>query len=94
VFGVICVIVCLVTNTKQMNDSPKFKDSRGKLTAYSFKCGYVESKVRNGIETDIWQDGGCSFYQVRRHDWNKGERVWWKDAKTLKAARKLANSID
>ena len=70
----------------------KFKDSRGRLTAYSFICGYVETKEKNGIQTEIWRDGGCFFYHIRRYDLINKKRIFWKNAKTLKEARKIANS--
>lgn len=71
---------------------PKFRTKRNKLTAYSFTCGYIETKKKNAIETTIWRDGGCNFYNIRRIDSIVKSQIWWKDAKTIKEARKIANS--
>lgn len=71
---------------------PKFRTKRNKLTAYSFICGYIEVKNKDGIETTIWRDGGCNFYNIKRFNRVTGKRIFWKDAKTIKEARKIANS--
>ena len=41
--------------------TPQFRTSTGRLTAYSFSCGYLERKStdrdgygENGVDTEIW----------------------------------------
>ena len=76
-----------------MNNSPKFRDSKGNLAAYSFICGYVEEKIKNNILTEIFIYGGTRHYNIRRFNSESLERLSWDTAKTLKEARKIANSF-
>jgi len=75
--------------------SPKFRTSTGRLTAYSFGCGYLETKataLSHGIETTIWHEGAC--YHVRQFDYSPNAtsfRVFWESFDTLNEARNLFN---
>ena len=53
--------------------TPHFRTSTGRLTAYSFSCGYRERRStdrdgygKNGLDTEIYHDG--AVYHVRQHD--------------------------
>lgn len=59
-------------NTQQ---SPKFKNKDGSLTAYSFACGYVQEFELNGVRLQLYHEG--AVYQVRAHDHNTGTRLFW-----------------
>ena len=74
-----------------MNNSPKFKDSKGNLAAYSFICGYVEDKIKNNTLTEIFMYGGTRHYNIRRFILETKERLFWETSRTLKEARKIAN---
>ncbi len=67
---------------------PRFRTKTNRLTAYAFNCGYKETFDHNGQSVEIWQDGGCSFYHIRAHDFNTGKRLFWDDRKILVEARK------
>jgi hypothetical protein len=77
----------------------QFRTATGRLTAYSFSCGYRERRStdrngygKNGLDTEIYQDG--AVYHVRQHD-RRSEasqfRVFWKSFRTLAEARNLFN---
>ena len=51
----------------------QFRKSTGRLTAYSFACGYRERRSTDrdgygneGLDTEIYHDG--AVYHVRQHD--------------------------
>ena len=71
---------------------PKFRTSRGRLTAYSFHCGYTEVKRDGDIETTMWHEG--IVYHVRQFD--HGPKTWgrkfWKTFETLTEARRCFNA--
>ena len=55
-----------------MNNSPKFRDSKGNLAAYSFICGYVEEKIKNNILTLTFIRVKCTrnkFQNKRSNDY-------------------------
>lgn len=74
----------------------KFRTSIGRLTRYSFACGYIEqrstdlNKFREAdLYTELYQDG---LYQVRQFDRRPGAktfRVFWESFETLREARKF-----
>jgi hypothetical protein len=79
--------------------TPHFRTSTGRLTAYSFSCGYRERRStdrdgygKEGMDTEIYHDG--AVYHVRQHD-RRSEatqfRVFWKSYRTLAEARNLFN---
>ena len=77
----------------------QFRTSTGRLTAYSFGCGYRERRStdkdgygKNGLDTEIYDDG--AIYHVRQHDRRPEAtqfRVFWKSCRTLAGARNLFN---
>ena len=78
---------------------PQFRTSTGRLTAYSFSCGYRERRStdrggygKDGLDTEIHHDG--AIYHVRQHD-RRSEatefRVFWKSYRTLAEARNFFN---
>lgn len=79
--------------------APQFLTSTGRLTSYSFSCGYLERKStdragygKNGLDTEIYHDG--AVYHVRQHDRRPEAtqfRVFWKSYRTLAAARNFFN---
>lgn len=74
--------------------TPQFRTSTGRLTAYSFWCGYLERKSTGpeGLETEIWHEG--AVYHVRQHDYRpkaKQFRVFWESFDTLAEARDYFN---
>lgn len=79
--------------------APQFRTSTGRLTAYSFGCGYRERRTtdrdgygENGLDTEICHDG--AVYHVRQLD-RRSEatqfRVFWKSYRTVAEARNLFN---
>jgi hypothetical protein len=77
----------------------EFRTITGRLTAYSFSCGYRERRSTDrdgygeeGLDTEIYHDG--AVYHVRQHD-RRSEathfRVFWKSFRTLAEARNLFN---
>jgi hypothetical protein len=79
--------------------TPQFRTSTGRLTAYSFTCGYRERRStdrtgygRNGLDTEIYHDG--AVFHIRQHDRRPEAsqfRVFWKSFRTLAEARNLFN---
>jgi hypothetical protein len=79
--------------------TPRFHTSTGRLTAYSFTCGYRERRStdrdgygRDGVDTEIFHDG--SVYHVRQHDRREEAtqfRVFWQSYRTLSEARNMFN---
>lgn len=70
--------------------TPQFRTSTGRLTAYSFACGYIERKSTkphddDGIETEIWMEH--MTYHVRQHDFGGAGRVFWESFDLLSEAR-------
>ena len=41
----------------------KFYNKNGNINSYSFYCGYVQSKRKNGIERKLYYDGN---YHVKK----------------------------
>ena len=78
---------------------PQFRTSTGRLTQYSFACGYIEQKStdpngygENGLDTEIWMEH--AHYHVRQHDRRPGAtqfRVFWQSFDTIAEARNLFN---
>jgi hypothetical protein len=79
--------------------TPQFRTPTGRLTAYSFSCGYRERRStdrdgygKNGLDSEIYRDG--AIYHVRQHD-RRSEatkfRVFWTSFRTLAEARNLFN---
>ena len=69
----------------QLQD-PKFRTKSGRLTLYSFACGYYERKrTSDDVETTIWMEHGT--FEVRQHDHANGKRVFWQGFETLRQAR-------
>ena len=76
-----------------------FRTSTGRLTAYSFSCGYRERRStdrngygQNGLDTEIYHDG--AVYHVRQHDRRPEAtqlRIFWKSYRTVAEARNLFN---
>ena len=74
---------------------PQFRTATGRLTGYSFACGYIEQKStdRNGygeqgLDTEIWMEH--QHYHVRQHDRRPDAiefRTFWKTFETLAEAR-------
>jgi hypothetical protein len=79
--------------------APHFRTSTGRLTAYSFTCGYREQRStdrdgygKNGLNTEIYHDG--AIYHVRQHDRRLNAtlfRIYWKSYRTLAEARNVFN---
>lgn len=65
--------------------SPKFHTAYGRLTAYSFACGYIE---RDGPFT-LWREHGV--YHVNGMDYT-GSRHWFT-YRTLQEARKGLRTV-
>ena len=63
----------------------KFYTKNGKLTPYALSCGYIEKQEKNGVNITLWKEG-C--YHVRKHDHNKGIRIFWNSFDRLTDARK------
>lgn len=66
--------------------SPKFRTTRGRLTAYAMACGYVASAWAGRVNVNLWQAHGT--YHVRAHDHGNRRRVFWDSFSTLGAARR------
>ena len=66
----------------------KFYNKDGTLTAYALACGYIETSEKNDIKITLWKEG-C--FHVRKHDFNKGIRIFWKSFDNLTSARKFFN---
>lgn len=64
----------------------KFKTAKGRLTAYAFACGYIETAEANGIQVTLWQEHGV--YHVRAHDFKSHMRLAWDSFHTLGEGRK------
>jgi hypothetical protein len=79
--------------------TPQFRTSTGRLTAYSFVCGYRERRStdkdgygKDGVDTEIFHDG--AVYHVRQHDRREKAtqfRIFWQSYRTLSEARNLFN---
>lgn len=76
--------------------SSKFRTADGRLTPYSFACGYIEQRTTNprafrsnDIYTELYHEG--EVYHVRQfeHRGAKICRVFWVCKETLAAARAL-----
>lgn len=70
---------------------PKFRNKKGQHTRYAMACGYVQTYIRNEIETTMWHEGG-TCYHVKTIDRNMHERLAWDVADTLTEARKIFSS--
>ncbi len=77
---------------------PQFRTITGRLTAYSFACGYIEQKStskaygNNGLDTEMWKEH--STYFVRQHDRRNGAiqfRTFWDGFNTVAKARNCFN---
>ena len=68
--------------------STRFHTKAGKLTAYAFACGYVETGKRkaDGVEFRIWQEHGA-FHIVLTNAAGWRKRL---GTSTITKARKLA----
>jgi hypothetical protein len=71
-----------------MKTKNRFRTKAGNLTPYALACGYIEEKERGGVRVTLWHEGG-PLYHVRKHDFNKGERVFWESFERLTDARAL-----
>jgi hypothetical protein len=79
--------------------APHFRTPIGRLTAYSFSCGYLERRStgtdgdgKNGLDIEIYHDG--AVYHVRQHDRRPDAvqfRILWRSYRTLAEARNLFN---
>ncbi len=76
--------------------TPQFRTSIGRLTAYSFSCGYCERRSTDrdgyGLDTEIYHAG--AVYHVRQHDRRPDAikfRVFWQSYRTIAEARNLFN---
>jgi hypothetical protein len=67
-------------------NTPKFRDSRGRLTAYAFHCGYKETSDRGRYTTWLYYEGAVYHAGVRYYD--PLRKVIWAAARTLKDARR------
>lgn len=70
----------------------KLNTKTGRLTAYGFACGYIETRTtRNHLETEIWQE--CGRYHVRQYSFDSltWGGVFWECFDTLAEARNLFN---
>lgn len=75
--------------------SPQFRTKTGRLTEYSFLCGYIEQKSTNpsqlrtaDLYTELYHEGAC--YHVRQFDRRSGAeafRTIWECFDTLNEAR-------
>lgn len=82
-----------------MKRASKFRTATGRLTAYSFGCGYIEQKTTDSIKfrdsdlyTELYHEGAC--YHVRQFDRRPSAeefRALWESFETLTEARKLFN---
>lgn len=78
---------------------PKFHTTRGRLTAYSFVCGYIEEKSTNPAQlqeqdlyTQLYHEG--AVFHVRQLDRRpnaKRFRTMWECFERLSDARKHFN---
>lgn len=81
---------------KQLNDSPKFYNKNGDLSAYSFACGYIQFASITGKERDKW-DNGKEMYRdgavwaVKQY--KNGQRIIWETFDLLGEARKYYRSL-
>ncbi|KKK65146.1 hypothetical protein LCGC14_2977100 [marine sediment metagenome] len=58
----------------------------GLISAYGLACGYTESKPGKGGSTQLWMEHGV--FHVRKHDFDTGQRIFWKSFSTLAEARR------
>lgn len=63
----------------------KFKTKAGRLTPYSFMCGYIEQIDKNNKRVTLWHEHNT--YHVRAHDFSNNTRLVWDTYKTLTEAR-------
>jgi hypothetical protein len=69
----------------------RFKTAQGRLTPYAFMCGYVERRPLKGYadaQVTLWHEGG-PLYQIRAHNHETGERLFWESVETLTEARRI-----
>ena len=67
--------------------TPKFFTAKGRLTPYSFGCGYQERReLSNGVEVTLYKDGGPAWH-VRAYDKVNKVRVFWECFNLLTNAR-------
>jgi len=64
----------------------KFKTTKGLLTPYALKCGYIEQTQIKKKRVTLWFD--CGLYHVRGHDFNDSKRLFWNIYEKLTTARK------
>lgn len=86
----------MIQSTFAPNNTPKFRNKNGDLSAYSFACGYVQWASLDGTELGHWQNGkkmyldGCVYHVKVFKD---GQRISWESFDTLGEARKYYRSI-
>lgn len=64
----------------------KFKTKKGDLTPYALHCGYIQKNENNGIDLQLWHEGG-PLYHVKAFDFNLSKRLFWESFERLTDAR-------
>lgn len=67
-----------------------FMTKRGRLTAYSFLCGYIEQWFINSIRIEIYMEHRC--YHIRAFNLHR-QRLAWESTDTVSKARKMAEEL-
>jgi hypothetical protein len=81
---------------KDLNQTPKFYNKNGDLSAYGFACGYVQFASKTGKEIDKWDNGkeiylDGAVWAVKHY--KDGQRIAWLTFDRLGEARKHYRSI-
>jgi len=64
----------------------EIRTAAGRISAYGFACGYVESVYHGRVNVCLWSEHGT--YHVRAHDHENKRRVFWDSFRLLSDARK------
>jgi len=61
------------------------RNKKNELSDYALACGYIDTLEKASIRITLWKEG-C--YHVRKHDFNKGIRIFWDSFDTRMEAYK------
>ena len=71
----------------QPHTAPVFRTAAGRLTPYSFGCGYIEQFEAAGVRVVREMEHGT--YQVKAFDHANGIRLFWGNSIRLTPMRRL-----
>lgn len=70
---------------------PIFLNKDNSLTAYAFRCGYVQEVEKDNLR--IWLAWDINSYDVKAYDYNNHIRLAWETTDSLKEARKIYKQL-